>query len=178
MLFKIQHGIIDISPDFIQPNDHRTRGSQRLRQLLILSSDHQRLEPAANSCHRPPDSSGIQGSPCQPVSTTPDAQLTPLLHVHSFILGTWVILSDFIGHRSFIQGNLQSEEDYYPYLGRRRRRGRQLVPDTDGTREEGVKMSVHCRPWDGISHVVTSRGSYWYKEWCDRDRDQLVFHSV
>ena len=33
MLFKIQHGIIDISPDFIQPNDHRTRGSQRLRQL-------------------------------------------------------------------------------------------------------------------------------------------------
>ena len=69
-------------------------------------------------------SSGIQGSPCQPVSTTPDAQLIPLLHVHSFILGTWVILSDFIGHRSFIQGNLQSEEDYYPYLGRRRRRRR------------------------------------------------------
>ena len=33
MLFKIQHGIIDISPYFIQPNDHRTRGSQRLRQL-------------------------------------------------------------------------------------------------------------------------------------------------
>ena len=33
MLFKIQHGIIDISPEFIQPNDHRTRGSQRLRQL-------------------------------------------------------------------------------------------------------------------------------------------------
>ena len=35
-----------------------------------------------------------------------------------------MILSDFIGHRSFIQGNLQSEEDYYPYLGRRRRRRR------------------------------------------------------
>ena len=33
-----------------------------------------------------------------------------------------MILSDFIGHRSFIQGNLQSEEDYYPYLGRRKRR--------------------------------------------------------
>ena len=33
-----------------------------------------------------------------------------------------MILSDFIGHRSFIQGNLQSEEDYYPFLGRRRRR--------------------------------------------------------
>ena len=31
-LFKIQHGIIDISPDFIQPNDHHTRGSQCLRQ--------------------------------------------------------------------------------------------------------------------------------------------------
>ena len=27
-----------------------------------------------------------------------------------------MILSDFIGHHSFIQGNLQSEEDYYPSL--------------------------------------------------------------
>ena len=35
MLFKIQHGIIDISPDFVQLNDQRTRGSKRLglRQL-------------------------------------------------------------------------------------------------------------------------------------------------
>ena len=32
-LFKIQHGIIDISHDFILPNDHRTTGSQRLRML-------------------------------------------------------------------------------------------------------------------------------------------------
>ena len=32
-----------------------------------------------------------------------------------------MISSDFIGHRRFIQGNLQSEEDYYPYRGRRRR---------------------------------------------------------
>ena len=35
-------------------------------------------------------------------------------------------------------------------------------------------MSVHCRPWDGISHVVTSGGSYWYEKWCDGDRDQLI----
>ena len=33
MLFKIQHGIIDISPDFVQLNDQRTRGTKRLRQL-------------------------------------------------------------------------------------------------------------------------------------------------
>ena len=33
MLFKIQHGIIDNSPDFVQLNDQRTRGSKRLRQL-------------------------------------------------------------------------------------------------------------------------------------------------
>ena len=39
-------------------------------------------------------------------------------------------------------------------------------------------MSVHCRPWDGISHVVTSGGSYWYEKWCDGDRDQLMYHSV
>ena len=33
MLFKIQHGNIDISPDFVQLNDQHTRGSKRLRQL-------------------------------------------------------------------------------------------------------------------------------------------------
>ena len=33
MLYKIQHGIIDISPDFVQLNDQRTRGSKRLPQL-------------------------------------------------------------------------------------------------------------------------------------------------
>ena len=32
MLFKIEHGIVDVSPDFVLPNDQRTRGSQRLRQ--------------------------------------------------------------------------------------------------------------------------------------------------
>ena len=33
MLFRIQHGLIDVTTDYIQPNDTRTRGSQRLRQL-------------------------------------------------------------------------------------------------------------------------------------------------
>ena len=33
MLFKIQHGLVDISPEFVQPGDSRTRGSQRIRQL-------------------------------------------------------------------------------------------------------------------------------------------------
>ena len=33
MLFRIQHGLVDITTDYIQPNDTRTRGSQRLRQL-------------------------------------------------------------------------------------------------------------------------------------------------
>ena len=33
MLFKIQHGIIDIIPDFVQLNDQRIRGSKRLCQL-------------------------------------------------------------------------------------------------------------------------------------------------
>ena len=124
-------GTINISPDFIQPNDHRTKGFQRLRQLQATNdtykcsfyprtiSDWNRLP---TPCHRPPDSSGIQGSPCRPVSTTPDVQLIPLQPVHSFILGDLGVLSAFIGHRSFKEGNLQSEEDYCPYLGGRRRR--------------------------------------------------------
>ena len=33
MLFKIQHVLVDISPEFVQPGDSRTRGSQRIRQL-------------------------------------------------------------------------------------------------------------------------------------------------
>ena len=33
MLFKIQHGLVDISLEFVQPGDSRTRGSQRIRQL-------------------------------------------------------------------------------------------------------------------------------------------------
>ena len=33
MLFRIQHGLVDVPTDYIQPNDTRTRGSQRLRQL-------------------------------------------------------------------------------------------------------------------------------------------------
>ena len=41
LLFKIQHRIIDISPDFVQLNDQRTRGPKRLRQL-----------PAANDAYK------------------------------------------------------------------------------------------------------------------------------
>ena len=33
MLFKIQHGLVDISPEFVQPGDSHSRGSQRIRQL-------------------------------------------------------------------------------------------------------------------------------------------------
>ena len=39
-------------------------------------------------------------------------------------------------------------------------------------------MGIHCRPWNSISHVVNSGGSYWYQEWCDGDGNQLVNHSV
>lgn len=43
MLFKIQHGIVDISPDFVQPNDQRTRGSQRLPQLQATNDTYKYL---------------------------------------------------------------------------------------------------------------------------------------
>ena len=33
MLFKIQNGLVDISPEFVQRVDSRTRGSQRIQQL-------------------------------------------------------------------------------------------------------------------------------------------------
>ena len=33
MLFRIQHGLVDVTTNYIQPNDTRMRGSQCLRQL-------------------------------------------------------------------------------------------------------------------------------------------------
>ena len=33
MLFHVQHGLVDVNTDYIQLNDTRSRGSQRLRQL-------------------------------------------------------------------------------------------------------------------------------------------------
>ena len=33
MLFQIQHGLVDVTSDYIQPNETRIRGSQCLRQL-------------------------------------------------------------------------------------------------------------------------------------------------
>ena len=33
MLFRFQHGLVDVTTDYIQLNDTRTRGSQRLCQL-------------------------------------------------------------------------------------------------------------------------------------------------
>ena len=53
----------------------------------------------------------LMGCPCKPPSHTPDVKLDPLLPVNSFKWGTWVFLSAFIGHCSFIQGKIQSGED-------------------------------------------------------------------
>ena len=39
-------------------------------------------------------------------------------------------------------------------------------------------MGINCQPSNSISHVVNSGGSCWYQGWCDRDRNQLVNHSV
>ena len=53
-------------------------------------------------------------TPCKPPSHTPHVQLDPQLPVKSFKWGTWVFLSAFIGHHSFIQGIMQSGEDFHP----------------------------------------------------------------
>ena len=34
-----------------------------------------------------------------------------------------------------------------------------MAPETDETRI-GVEIDIHCVPWDGISHVVTSGCSF------------------
>ena len=87
MLFKIQHKLVDINSEFVQPGDNRTRGSQHLRQLEAnkdvyrysfyprtisdWNSNNQRLELASHISHRQPDSTGIQGSRRLPANHTP-----------------------------------------------------------------------------------------------------------
>ena len=104
MLFKIQHRIFDISPDFVQLNDQQTRGSKCLRQLPATNdaykfSFYPRTISNWNQLpthQQPPEPSGIQGCPCKPPSHTPHVQLDPQLHINSFKWGTWVFLSAFI----------------------------------------------------------------------------------
>ena len=107
MLFKIQHGLVDVNPDFVQPSHSHTRGSQQLCHLeaskdvfhksnvFLLDLKTQQLELAAYVSYPQPDSSGIQGSPCPPASNTPTSRSTTA--VHSFNQGS----GPFIGHGSF-----------------------------------------------------------------------------
>ena len=98
-------------------------------------------EQVANAYHQTPEPSGIKGCPSKPPSHTPYVQLDPQLPVNSFKLRTWVFLSAFIGHRSFIQGIIQSGEHFYPWFGRRRRRGLHCfhMSHKKGTRLKWVK---------------------------------------
>ena len=83
--FKIQHGLVDVSPEFVQPvtaalEDHSAYDSWRPTrrvQILLLSSDDQRLEPSAYISHQRPDHPGTQESPSMPASHTPSS-LDPL----------------------------------------------------------------------------------------------------
>ena len=75
MVFKIQHGLVDISPEFIQPGDSRTRGSQRIQQLEankdLYRYSFYRLEQSAYINHQQFIHPGTQRSPSLPASLTP-----------------------------------------------------------------------------------------------------------
>lgn len=111
MLFKIQHGIVDVTPDFVQLNDQRSRGSQRLRQLQATNdvykysfyprtiSDWNRLPTSVT------DQQTLQGFR-EDLANLPPLLLAQIHQppVHSFNWGMWVFLSVLIGHRSFSTG--------------------------------------------------------------------------
>ena len=118
MLFKIQHGLVDDSPEFVQLRDSRTRGSQCLRQLqattiLLLSLYDQRLEPTTYSRHQPPDTPGIQGTPCPPASFTPTTLLNPQQRVHSFNWGHGEFYMFLSGIAVFYTGYAMICEDFH-----------------------------------------------------------------
>ena len=90
-----------------------TAGGQQGRiQILLLSADNQRLEPAAYINHQQPDHPGTQGRPSLPASHTPSS-LDPLK--------LYIVLTGDVGEfylflscvAVFTQGKLQSPKKIY-----------------------------------------------------------------
>ena len=144
MLFKIQQCIGYITPDLVQPNDQRTReipistpdsGHKRRMQVFILA-----LPATGVGCQHLPPATTLQGF-------REFASLTPHLQdlqqpVHSFNWRSgcfYPVLSDIA---AFQQGKLQSNEDFYPYIGRRRSK----VNNKQESKLEVTKKSTTPQP--------------------------------
>ena len=104
---------------------------KRRIQVLLLSWDHQRLEPVANTHHRPPEPSGIQGYPCKPPSHTPDVQLDSQLPVNSFKWGTGVFIC-FYQALQFYTGYNTIWRRFLPLIWKKKKiTGKRLRPAQD-----------------------------------------------
>ena len=112
VLFHIQHGLVDMNTDVIQPNDSRTRGSQRLRQLQASK------EVYKYSFY--PRIQWLELSPYLYIQTLQGFRegiaslLSSLLHSYQTTSDLYIVLTGdagyficFIGHHSFTQGNLR-----------------------------------------------------------------------
>ena len=92
---------------------HTTAGGQQGRiQILLLSADNQRLEPAAFTSHQQPDHPGTQGSPSLPASHTPSS-LDPLKLYIVLSGGVWEFYLFLSCVTVFTQGKLQSPKKIY-----------------------------------------------------------------
>ena len=108
-LFRIQHGLVDMNTKVIQPNDSRTRGSQRLNQqqasknvykysfFPLTIGDWNQLPTSVANIQT------LHGRHRQPAFFTPAFQLENQKPVHSFNGGHGYFIC-FIGHHSFILG--------------------------------------------------------------------------
>ena len=121
MLFKIQHGIVDISAEFVQLGDSPTRGSQRIRQLeankdIDIYSFYPRTISDWN--HLPisvTNSQSIQGLG-EALAYLPHSIFTRYTEaVHSFNLGCWGISPVLSCVAVFTQGKLQSPNKIYTH---------------------------------------------------------------
>ena len=107
MPFRVQHGLVDVTTDYIQLNDTCTRGSQRLHQLNATKDVYKYSFYSRTICdwnQLPPTVQTLQefrGG----LSSLPSQLLRPYYatqqHVHSFNRGSGTFYL-FIGHRSFI----------------------------------------------------------------------------
>ena len=115
MLFRIQNGLVDV---YIQPNDTRMRGSQRLRQLQATKDVYKYsfYPRTINDWNRLPTSvtdvqtAGIQGRPLEPVFPILVRPYWNNTNMYIDLTGDVGYFICFIGRRSFMQGNRQSEK--------------------------------------------------------------------
>ena len=118
MLFHIHKGFVNVTTDYIQPNDTLTRGSQRLCQLQATKVVYKySFYPCTISDWNRLPTSVTNVQTLQEFREGLSSQSSLLMRPYSKSINMYIVLTRdvgnficFIGHRSFMHGNRQSKK--------------------------------------------------------------------